>query len=129
MCEQGIPLDESLELAADATGSRKIKRAAYKMANVDRRGDVTLLARTRYAGFPAFLQWIISRNQGRDELIRSLRMSADVYQRRAKNQVLWLRYTFPVVASLFIGGTVTFVYTLSLFLPLADLLGSFANEF
>ena len=129
MCEQGIPLDESLELAADATGSSKIKRAAYKMADVDRRGDVTSLAKTRYSGFPSFLQWIISRDQGRDELIRSLRMSADVYQQRAKNQVLWLRYTFPVFASLFIGGAVTFVYTLSLFLPLADLLGSFANEF
>ena len=129
MCEQGVPLDESLELAADATGSRKIQSAAHKMADVERRGQVASLAQKRYPGFPPFLQWIISRKQERDDLIRTLQMSADVYRRRAKNQVLWLRYTFPVLASLLIGGAVTFVYTLSLFIPLADLLGSFANEF
>lgn len=129
LCEQGVPLDESLELAADATGVAKIQRAAYALAELDRNGDVNDLAQRRYSGFPSFLQWIIARGQNSDDMVQSLKMSADVYRRRATNQVLWLRYTFPVIASLCIGGTVTFVYTLTLFIPFADLLGSFANEF
>lgn len=129
LCEQGVPLDESLELSADATGVQRIQRAAYALAEVDRRGDISKMTEKRYSGFPSFLQWIISRGHSRDELVRSLNMSAGVYRRRAANQVLWLRYSFPLIASLFIGGTVTLLYTLTLFIPLADLMGVFANEF
>ena len=51
-----------------------------------------------------------------------LRQNADMYRRRAVARAEWLRWRLPVILTLAIGGTITLVYALSLFIPWVALL-------
>ena len=124
-----IPLSDGLKLAAGITGNRKLEAATAALVSDLDRGEDISLANKRYRAFPPFLQWIISRDQTDAQLPASLDSAAEIYRRRAKNYVHWLRFGFPVLSAVVIGGGVTLAYALTLFFPLTELLDSLSMEF
>jgi general secretion pathway protein F len=126
LIEHDVPLPQALELAADATGDAGIQNSAHQAADALRRGDDVGRALIGRGGFPPFLRWIVSQSPGQRSLAHSLHTAADLYRQRAVDATDWLKLGFPIAAGIVIGGGSALLYSLTVFLPLVDLLENLA---
>jgi general secretion pathway protein F len=135
LVERATPLPEALCLAADATGNAPLSQAAAKLAEqlraAQRPGESDpsvdprpLAARSALgpAGLPPFLLWLIGAGARQQTLVSFLQHTAEMYRRRALRRSDWLRVYLPMLLTVFIGGVVTLLFSLSLFVPLTELL-------
>ncbi len=122
LVEHGVPLPEGLRLTGDATGDRRLRRAARELAAAVERGNISAARPTAQLGFPPFLHWVLTCGQQGGGLARLLRHAATIYRRRAITLANWFKLVFPILAALVIGGGVTALYALTLFGPLAQFL-------
>ena len=77
--------------------------------------------------FPPLIRWLLLA-AGRDgALLPALRHAAATYHRRARRQSDLLRLYLPIFATVAIGGTVTALYSLGLFLPYMALIRALAR--
>jgi type II secretory pathway component PulF len=72
------------------------------------------------------LNWLLSAGQPQPQLVRSMRFAADSYRRRATRQAEWLSLYLPLIFTAVIGGTVTFLYATTLFVPWSMMMSEFA---
>lgn len=79
------------------------------------------------AGLPPFLHWALLKSEPLLTREQALRLAADIYFNGAEHRSERLRLAVPVLSSLIIGGTVTFLYGLALFLPMTHLLWTVAS--
>jgi general secretion pathway protein F len=122
LVEHEIPLHEGLRLASQATGDRRLTQAAQKTADATERGQQLSADAPELAGFPPFLRWGLTNASDAEGMARTLRLAAETYRQRAQRRIDWLRVTFPVLAVVFIGGGVTLLYCLSVFVPIVSLI-------
>ena len=120
LIDHGVPLPEGLRLTGDATGDRRLRRAARELASAAEQGAVSAGSAAAPAGFPPFLHWVLTCGQQGGRLARLLRHAATIYRRRATALANWFKLLFPIVTALVIGGGVTALYALTLFGPLAQ---------
>jgi type II secretory pathway component PulF len=124
----GVPQDEAMRLAADASGDRRLcdgaawlaaKAPSHSEASGEHRG-------ARF--FPPFLTWALWQSQsvGRTE---ALELAADLYGSAAERHSRRARVVVPIVASVVIGGAVVLVYGVALFAPLAEMLRGVASSY
>jgi general secretion pathway protein F len=149
LVENHTPLDEAVILAAEACGDAKTLRAAQRLAAALRQGwtgpetgtqlvcaqhpsgrSGKLAASPFPAGDPAFpplVNWLMLA-AGRDgALLPALRHTAAAYHRRARQQSDLLRMFLPVFATVVVGGTITALYALTLFIPYSTMLRSVSS--
>ncbi len=115
LLDHGVPLPESLRLAAGVTGDDGWQRA-LEPATADK---------ARGSRVSPLLRWAITQpasEAGANERVESLRLAADVYEARAKRSLRRLRQWVPVFALVFVGGAMTLLYVLSVFGPFLQLL-------
>lgn len=111
LLEQCVPLDESIVLAADATGGPKMRASAKDLAEAIRRGDP--LDRLKMpAGFPPLLSWLMVSGFRRGSLAPTLRQAAEAYHQRAEHQSEKARTFVPVFLALTLGGILPLFYAL-----------------
>jgi type II secretory pathway component PulF len=122
LVEQRAPLDQSLTLAASATGNQQLQTAAHRIAEQSRQGQPLAAAPANSPGMPPLLVWLLGASANQASLVASLRESARSYRQRALYQGEMLRSYLPLVLSVAIGGTATLAYTAMLFIPWAALL-------
>ncbi len=124
LLEQGIPLHEAVLLAADVTGDGPTRTAAEALSQANLRGQTTQPETGRWSGLTPFLNWLIASGQNERTLVPLVRHTGVIYrQRKPLRQADWLRVYLPAVLTVSIGGTVTLVYVLTLFvLPYTGLL-------
>jgi general secretion pathway protein F len=124
LVENQTPLPEAVVLAAEASGDPRTLRSARQMAAMLQNGQ------TRPAGGPALpplVNWLLSA-AGRDgALLPALRHAAAAYHRRARYQSDLLRLLLPVFLTIVVGGGVTALYALTLFIPYSVMLRSLAG--
>jgi general secretion pathway protein F len=120
MIEHQVPLPEGLRLAGAASGDSRLQKSGRNLATAIERGDQVAHGRVHRYGLPPFLYWVLSSGQQRGDLVRLLRHSSAIYRRKALNLSRWFRTLFPVAAAVVIGGSVTALYALTLFGPLAQ---------
>jgi general secretion pathway protein F len=124
MVDHGVPLDRGLVSAAAATGDTQLKNSANAVAGQVTRGgepDVELTGQR----FPTLVRWALgASSHGR--LAECLRSAAAAYQQRVVRRADLLRIYLPALLTLFIGGTATLVYALSLFAPFTQMLHQIA---
>jgi len=121
LIEHDVPLEQSILLAAETVGDRRTTRAADQIAEALRRGQP--IPQDRGGGaFSPFLSWLMAAASGRGVLLAALRHAASVYRREAERQADVAQFLVPVMLTLVIGGTVTVLYALLLFLPWISLL-------
>lgn len=119
----GVPLDEALLLAADASGDRQLQVAARELARAvtaGKRPDAVPPTTTNVR-WPPYLRWVLLEAHGRD-LSEQLKSAATLYQRRAVEQWRWIQVTFPLFAGAGLGGAVTLTYALIMLAPFLRLL-------
>jgi len=122
LIENGVPLAESVVLSAEATGDRRMIRAAKEIAEALERGQSLAYRGVLRREFPPLLHWLMLTGQSRGALLPALRHAAETYERRARHQADVARVFVPVLLTAAIGGTVTLCYALMLFVPWTQML-------
>lgn len=127
LIENDVSLQEAMVLAAETTNDLALQDAARAIADATARGMDVSYGLSGHSGFPPFLHWLITRRQEQEGLVSALRAAGEMYRRRAVVITEWIKIAFPVLAAIIIGGGATLLYTLSIFLPLTELLQRLAD--
>ncbi len=127
LLEQGVPLDEAILLAADTVGDRATRDAAQTLALNIQRGAAPTTDVPRKSGLAPLVRWLMIGGQNQRTLVPLVRHTAEVYRQRTLRQADWLRFYLPALLTAGIGGTVTLLYGLSLFLPLTHMFEDLAR--
>jgi type II secretory pathway component PulF len=122
LLEHGVPLDESLQLAAAASGSSRLAAEAGDLAASVRSGSTLASGLEHFAALPSLARWMIAAGERQGGLAATLRQVAQLYRRRAQRQADWMKVVLPVVAVILVGGGTVLLYALALFVPLTGLL-------
>jgi type II secretory pathway component PulF len=122
LVENRVPLDEGIVLAAEASGDRRMLEAARGMAAALGRGQKLDFRGPDGKRFPPLLSWLMITAQRDGALLSALQHAAETYHRRAQHQADLARVFLPVVLTIAIGGSVTLLYVLTLFIPYTSML-------
>ncbi|MBN2475801.1 MAG: type II secretion system F family protein [Pirellulales bacterium] len=122
LVENGVPMHDGILLAAEASGDARVLLAARSLAAAVQNGETVDLDRLRAAGLPPLLSWLMGAGQRQGALLPALKHAAETYHRRAQHQADKARLLLPVVLTVVIGGGITLLYTLILFVPYATML-------
>lgn len=137
LIDHDVPLSEAMTLSAEASGDARLISAAKRLADeisagiLSGRGSSTTAPRettkrdvdsAESTALPPLMRWLIATGARQPALAKALRDAADTYRRRAVRRADWLRVRLPVILMLGIGGTVTVLYALALFVPWTSLL-------
>ncbi len=120
LVENQMPLEEAVILAAQASGDPQTLRSAQRLAAALQQGRIEP-ARGEPA-FPPLIAWLMFAARRDGALLPALRHAAAAYHRRARYYSDMARTLLPVLLTLVIGGTITAVYALTLFVPYTTML-------
>jgi general secretion pathway protein F len=108
LVEYGVPLQDGIVLAAQATGDRRLVTAGSELAERWSRGE----SAAGVAAFSPMLLWILSSHQLQAELPRVLRRMAGVYRDEAARHSQWLSVTRPLVLTVLLGGGTVLLFAM-----------------
>jgi type II secretory pathway component PulF len=121
LIDHETPLHEALVLAGHSTGNRQIILESTAIAQRLRNGDSLQECLEPAMRLPRFLRWMLRSGEENGKLKETLKLAADVYQKRASRRSELLRIVLPVALTVFIAGGITLLYGLILFVPIREL--------
>jgi general secretion pathway protein F len=121
----GVPLEESLAVAARAADDASLRTGAAEMLSGARSGQVN--ANGSATRFPPFLRWALLHAWRATDMPTALRMAARWYREAAQRRTDRVRILAPLLACVLLGGGATLLYGLALFIPVIDLLWQLAT--
>lgn len=127
LVEANAPLDESIALAAEASGSWLIEGEAERLVARLRQGAPLEECLTEAPGFPPLLCWLVQTGQQQGALDAALRHAAETYRERARQRAEAARLLLPLLLTIGIGGGTVLAYGLLLFWPWTSLLKSLSE--
>lgn len=122
----GMPLESALRLSMEASHDPIFSRGHSASAAAMTRSAHSA-EENSFAHWPPFLRWALFRSEPLMDRAAALRLAADLYYESAQRRIARLRIGMPILLSVLIGGSVTFLYALALFVPLAHLLRTIAS--
>jgi type II secretory pathway component PulF len=127
LVEWEVPLDQALQIAGEASGDRRLAEGARSLAAaLHDTGQFPHAASDIAKKFPPFLKWAIWDSNESTGRIRALQIAARTYRDAAARRRQRLQTLAPICALLFVGGIVTFLYCLALFVPVTEMLRAIA---
>ncbi|MCA9024724.1 MAG: type II secretion system F family protein [Planctomycetaceae bacterium] len=127
LVDHDVPLPEACRLSGEATGRESLRQVGDHLAQHIEAGQSLEAAVKQEPQLPAFLGWLMSVGEQQGALPASLKQATDVYEQRALAKLDWFRRIVPPTIVLLVGGTITLIYALSLFLPMTQLLESLSG--
>ncbi|MBN2295456.1 MAG: type II secretion system F family protein [Pirellulales bacterium] len=125
-----VPLDEALLLAAESSADARTLSSIQPLAEAITRGEyspeIIFATREQIIPLPPLLAWIMSAGGPRGTLLSALDHAAKVYHRRARRHAESARLMVPIVLGMFVGGSVTLLWALVVFVPYISILKSIA---
>jgi general secretion pathway protein F len=128
LLEQGVPLHEALQLAADSTGNAEVILDAQRLSDGTQRGDSLVESVKSASSFPPFMQWMIASGDRQGALVPSFYQISQMYRRIARRRTEWFKLLLPILLTMVFGGGAVLIYVLSLFVPLTELLRNLGLE-
>jgi type II secretory pathway component PulF len=125
LVENRTPLDEAVNLAAEASGDPNTIRAAAHLSETIRQGRMH-----PFPGdppFPPLMNWLVLAAGREGALVPALQHSAKMYHRRARNRFDVLRVLLPAFLTVGVAGTITAAYALVVFVPYSMMLNALAK--
>jgi type II secretory pathway component PulF len=124
LLEHNVAYPEALNLAAEATGNRRMAAAAGELAASIVCGEPPSKAVGTIdpRAFLPMLRWVLATGQEQGSLVSALRSLGELYRKRAQFQAQKLSIFLPTILMVVIGASATFLYALALFVPLVNLL-------
>jgi type II secretory pathway component PulF len=126
MLRRGTPLDAALDIAADGSGDASLREGGRSLAEAVRRGKLPADDSRTAKLFPPFLRWVLWHSEATTGRGRALQIAANLYRDSAARRSERLCALAPVVLIVLVGGTVTLLYALALFVPFVQLLRTVA---
>jgi len=120
LIENNAPLGEAVVLAGETSGDPRLAQAARQWATAVEKGQTQPAAFG--TPFPPLIAWLMTASRGDAALSAALRQAADSYRRRARYHSDMLRVFLPVSLTFLIGGSVTVLFAVSLFVPYTSML-------
>ena len=102
-----VPLDEAVELACTAAGSKRLAASGRELAERIRRGQV---GGPPPAGFPPLLAWTIATGGKQPNLPQMLHRTAQTYRDEFQRRYRWIEFYVPVVATALVAGGIVAIY-------------------
>lgn len=127
LVKYGIPLPEALRLTGETIDLRKFRQQTFDLADAIDRGMDMESAIQQQSAFPKFLTWLLVTGHRDSELGNALSQASSFYQGRARSRAIWISQIVPTATVLLIGGSVTLLYTLTVFVPMVDLWSKLAE--
>jgi general secretion pathway protein F len=122
LLEHEVPLAEAVPLAIDASGDPHLSsRRELIVAKLEAGASLGEVLNQARATTP-FVRWMIQSAETQGALQPALVQSSTILRRRADYQAEWFQIAFPVLMLAVVGGGAVLIYSLSLFLPVVDLL-------
>jgi type II secretory pathway component PulF len=121
MIEHDVPLEQALGLAAEATGSPRLRASAEAVAGRLRGGDPDGEAVAGPGGLPPMLSWVIATAGARGPLAPALRHAAATYRNRAARRAEALQALLPSVLLCAVGAEAGIIYVGAVFTPVIAL--------
>jgi len=118
----GVPLDEAVALAGDASGDSGLRGAAKEIAARLRSGENATARDAAGSRIPPLLAWLLLSGGQHAGLTETMSLVAEQYRQRAARTVTWTVVYLPIVLTVVLGGTVTLVQALAVFGPVIRLL-------
>jgi general secretion pathway protein F len=132
LVERGVPLDEALQMAAEAIDNRRFGAGAARLADQLRQGASPAAhggesTQTWRSEFPLLIRLAMHHTGNRALLAGSLRQASAIYRERAIRAAEWYAEYLPVVLVVGIGGTITIGFTLLVMWPYTAMLNELAG--
>lgn len=127
LLQHHAPLHEALVLAADASGDARLSRAAVELSRRLEIGETITVDDPALAAFPPLLGWLMSVGGESETLSQTFREMADRYRDRALLSAHRVMTYLPIAITVCVGGTVTLLQALAVFLPLVTLFLELGN--
>ncbi len=127
LVERRVPLNQALQLAADATGDGSLCADAQRLVTDIERGgsghsnDIGSVRRGN-DGIPLLIRLALTRSGETDRMAASLRQAAAMYRERAVRAADWYAEYAPILLVVGIGGTITVGFTLLVMWPYVGML-------
>lgn len=109
LVDHQVPLDEAVELASAAVGSKGMKKGGVELADRIRRGEVSSQPTP---GISPLLAWTLSTGSRQGNLGQQLHRAAQTYRDEFNRQYRWLELYVPLVSTALIGGGIVIGYAL-----------------
>ena len=117
-----VPLQQSIALAAEASGDRAMTLASRELTKRLQRGEVLTRREDLPRHFPPLLGWLLLAGGRQADLSNALLRSAAIYRERAARAATWTAVYLPIAVTILVGGTATLLCGLVAFLPIARML-------
>ncbi|MCH7688997.1 MAG: type II secretion system F family protein, partial [Planctomycetes bacterium] len=128
LLEQGVPLHEALQLAADSTGNPAVIVDAQRLSALTQRGESLAEGVKSASSFPPFMRWMIASGDRQGALVPSFYQISQMYRRVALRRTEWFQLLLPILLTMFFGGGAVLIYVLPLFVPLTELIRDLGLE-
>jgi len=122
LVENGVPLGESLRLAAEATVDPRLKADALAGAAAIEAGRPLAEVCADEGAFTPLLRWLMGSAAANQTLGRSMRHAAETYQHRAVANAELAKICLPSLLTALVGGGVTAALMLLVVYPWTQLL-------
>ena len=125
--EAGAELPAALQAASAAWENDALQQGTRKLAESIQRGELPGDDAPITASFPPLLRWAIWHGEETVGRAPALRMAADFYTETSQRRVQRLHVIAPIVTCTVIGGSITLLYGLALFVPVAQMIQGLAG--
>jgi type II secretory pathway component PulF len=127
LVEKNVPLDQALSIAGDASGDAELANGSKSLSAAVQNGQLPPDDGAAAVRFPPFLRWAIWHADATTGRAQALEIAARMYREAAQRSAERLHTLAPMVALVMLGGTVTLLYGLTLFVPVVELLRTLAK--
>ncbi|MEN6407141.1 MAG: type II secretion system F family protein [Thermoguttaceae bacterium] len=124
LVENKTPLPEAMVLAGDASGDRRMQETVRRVAAMLQNGQTPPIDD---ASLPPLIRRVLLAAGRGDVLLLSLQHMVASCHREARHQAEMMRLLLPVVLTVALGGCVTLLYALALFVPYKIMLQSLSG--
>lgn len=125
--ERKVPLEEALALAAGVCGETSLADGARSLATRVSGGSSITDDYAEGNQFPPFMRWALFQSESTVGRTRALRMAAALYRESSSHSMRRARIIAPIIGLVTLGGTVTLMYCLALFVPVVQMLKAVAS--
>jgi type II secretory pathway component PulF len=127
LLECDVPLGKALSLSAGVCGETSIGDGARSLAKAVATGSPPNEESAGTNRFPPFMRWALFESESTVGRARSLRMAASLYRNASNHTMRRARIIAPIIGLVVIGGSVTLLYCLTLFVPVVQMLKAVAS--
>lgn len=127
LIQAGTPLDRAVQIGAGLWGIDPADVPVDRNADAAEPNQPTAEQRAAPLPLPPFLRWALWNSEPTIDRPHALQMAATLYRESARRRISRLRTVAPMLALVVIGGGITLLYGLTLFVPIVQLLKGLAS--